>query len=87
MHKSGLGVFEAALLVKVTQVGLEVNMQPCNIAILSHRHSMPDKLPTNATSSHAGVNSGVQDEGMDAAIPREIDETNQTFPTIRTDER
>src|SRR5262245_60359505 len=52
-------------------------MHPLDAALLGDLDCLGDKLYTDALTPYIRVNGGIQEKGMNAAIPGEVDKPNQ----------
>jgi hypothetical protein len=78
---------ETTLLIKASQMWLEINMEPAYPALTGNRYCFRNEAMPNTLPLHIGVDSGIQNPGVDAAIPCEVYKANQAFSFISTDER
>ncbi len=64
---------------------LEIDMQPLGAARAGNPHGFPDQLRGDALPAHVGVNAGVEKEGMNAAVPGDVDEADEPVVVIGAD--
>lgn len=78
---------ETTLFIKASQMWLEINVEPAHPALTGNRHCFRNEAVPNTLPLHIRVDGGIQNPGVNAAIPREVDKANQPFSLIGTDER
>lgn len=78
---------ETTLLIKASQMWLEINVEPAHSALTGNRHCFRNEAVPNPPPLHIGVDGGIQNPGVYAAIPREVYKAYQAFSLISTDER
>ncbi|OWV77659.1 hypothetical protein ATY77_30290 [Rhizobium sp. R634] len=60
-------------------------MQPFGAALAGNPHGFPDQLRGDALPAHLGMNAGVEKEGMNAAVPGDVDEADEAAVVIGAD--
>ena len=69
-------------LVKLTQMGFKVDMQPFDAGIFGNFCSLLYKFNTYAFSTCVGVDRCIENKSVDAPIPGKINKTNQFIGLI-----
>lgn len=64
---------------------LEIDMQPFGAALASEVRRLADHARRDALPSHVGMDRCIEDEGMDAAIPGDVDEADEPVVLIGAD--
>ncbi|ANL85412.1 hypothetical protein AMC81_CH02651 [Rhizobium phaseoli] len=63
----------------------EIDMQPFGAARTGNPRGFPNQLRGDALPAHVGVNAGVEKEGMNAAVPGDVDEADEAAVVIGAD--
>ena len=69
---------EAAAAVEASQARLEVDVDPVRTPIFGRLGRPPDQRATDAPAPEPGMYRNVEQEGVDAAVPRHVGEADQT---------
>ncbi len=85
LDEAGFGWPETAGAIEGSQMRLEIDMQPFGAALAGNPRGFPDQLRGDALPAHVGVNAGIEKEGMNAAIPGDIDEADEPVVVIGAD--
>ena len=87
-HHASLGMPKAALPVERFQVGRIVHVKPFDAVVpLCHIGRTLYQLTANATAAQIRVHRRIQDERVDATIPRHVDKAHQAVALVSTDVR
>ena len=84
---SPAGVAEAAPGIEALQGRLIIDVQPFDARPLGDLGGSLDQSPSDATPLMVGMHGGVQDEGVVASVPGELDEADQPPAVVGADGR
>jgi len=76
---------ETAGAVEAGQVRFEIDMQPFGAALTSEARCLPNHARRDPLPAHVGVDRCIEDEGVDAAVPGDIDETDEPVVVVGAD--
>lgn len=71
--------------IKFLEAQIVVDMEPARTALARYFPGFPHEQLSDAPSAESGMDAGVENEGVDAAIPCHIHEADQPLPVIGTD--
>ena len=73
---------EAAGVVEGLELGVEVDVEPIEAAGFRDVAGVVDELATDAAAAVVRVDGGLEEEGVDAAVPGGVDETDQAIGLV-----
>jgi hypothetical protein len=85
IHQPRFRVPKPTRLVETPQARLVINVQPFNAALPGQVRRPPHELLPDLSPLLLGMHRGVEKEGVGPAIPREVDEADQTFGVVGAD--